>query len=111
MVNLQQDRLDSVFGALSDGTRRAILARLSQGPANVTEIAKPFKSSLPAITKHLNVLEASGLIQRKNQGRMRVCELNPATLSIAATWLDRYTTFWEERLDSLERLLNSEEEK
>lgn len=109
MVNLQPERLDSIFGALSDGTRRAILARLSQGPANVTELAKPFSSSLPAITKHLNVLEASGLIIRKSQGRMRVCEMNPETLSVAANWIDRYTQFWTERLDALEKMLNAEE--
>ncbi len=109
MVNLSQNRLDSIFGALSDSTRRAILARLSQSPATVSELAKPFSSSLPAITKHLNVLESSGLITRKAQGRQRVCEVNTETLSAAAAWIDRYSKFWTERLDALEQLINSEQ--
>lgn len=110
MVNSQQ-QLDAVFGALADPTRRAIAARLAQGSAPVSELAKPFTMSLPAITKHLNVLESAGIISRQSQGRQKICSLNQESIQMAAEWIDRYTRFWTERLDALEKLLTNEENK
>lgn len=109
MVNYQPERLDAVFGALADPTRRAILARLATGRATVTEVARPFDLSLPAITKHLNVLEGAGLIRREAAGRQKICRLEKGGIEAAAEWIDRYTRFWSVRLDALEELLTNEE--
>lgn len=101
MVNYQQSALDNVFGALSDGTRRAILAKLALGDALVTELASPFDMSLPAVSKHLGVLERAGLITRAKDGRIRRCTLEAGPLKHAASWINDYRRFWEGQLDSL----------
>jgi len=97
--------LSSIFSALADPTRRAILARLSEGEAPVKELAAPFDLSGPAITKHLKVLERAGLIARGREGQMRPCRLEPHALAPAADWLDQYRAMWEERLDRLDSYL------
>lgn len=98
-------RLDLTFGALADPTRRAILARLSEGEATVGELARPFRVSRPAISKHLRVLERAGLVQRERDGRISRCELDAEPMRDASEWVERYRAFWEERLDSLSRYL------
>jgi len=96
------DRLGTTFAALADPTRRAILARLVLGEASVTELAAPFQMSLPAISKHLKVLEHAGLIARGRAGPSRPCRLKAAPLKDAVNWLEHYRSFWEESLDRLE---------
>lgn len=96
-------RLDRTFGALADSTRRAILARLAQGDASVGELARPFRVSRPAISKHLRVLERAGLVRRTREGRVSRCELEAVAMREAAEWVDRYRVFWEGRLDALAR--------
>jgi DNA-binding transcriptional ArsR family regulator len=95
-------QLDGVFSALADSTRRAILGRLAHGEASVTELAEPFEMSLPAITKHLKVLERAGLITRGRQAQWRPCRLAPEPLHEVANWLEQYSRFWEGSLDNLE---------
>ena len=95
------DRLDSTFAALADPTRRAILARLASGEVAVNELAEPFDMSLPAISKHLKVLESAGLIARGRDAQRRPCRLEPAPLKDAVEWLERYRRLWEDRLDGL----------
>jgi DNA-binding transcriptional ArsR family regulator len=95
-------QLNLTFSALSDPTRRAILARLATGEATVTELAKPFKISLPAISKHLKVLERAGLIVRGRAAQWRPCRLEPAALEGAAEWLEDYRVFWEGSFDRLD---------
>lgn len=95
------DRLDRVFHALSDRTRRALLRRLSQGPAMVTELAAPFDMSLPAVSKHLRVLERAELVERSVNGRVHRCSFGPAPLREIERWLDDYRAFWEGSLVSL----------
>jgi len=104
MVEYRQD-LDAVFAAVSDPTRRAILAALARKSATVTEIAKPFPVSLNAISKHLMVLERAGLIRRRVVGREHHCSIQAKRLREAARWFDHYRVFWEERLDALEHHL------
>jgi DNA-binding transcriptional ArsR family regulator len=103
VVEYSSRGLDAVFAALSDPTRRAILASLSRSPATVTRIARPFPVSLNAVSKHLMVLEQAGLIRRAKIGRERRCSLEVKPLRRAANWLDHYRQFWEVRLDALER--------
>jgi DNA-binding transcriptional ArsR family regulator len=105
MVKHQSDSLNEIFGALADPTRRAILARLALGEITVGELAEPFEMSLPAVSKHLNVLEAAGLVQREKQGRLRRCQLDGRPLEAAAGWIEEYRRFWEAQLDSLARYL------
>jgi DNA-binding transcriptional ArsR family regulator len=100
MVN-NQERLDAVFGALSDPTRRAILAKLAKGESTVTELAAPFDMTLPAVSKHLRVLESAGLLEREVDGRVHRCRLHPQPLADAATWLEHYREFWEGQFDAL----------
>jgi DNA-binding transcriptional ArsR family regulator len=95
------DPLDAVFSALADPTRRAIVVRLAQGEASVSELAEPFDVSLPAVTKHLAVLERAGLLEHDKRGRVRHCRLVAAPMGIADEWLRTYRVFWERRLDSL----------
>lgn len=104
-----QDRLSLTFSALSDPTRRAMLARLAQGEANVSDLAKPFLQdmSLPAITKHLKVLEKAGLITRTREAQWRPCKLNPDALKDAADWMEQYRMFWEESFDRLDAYLKT----
>ncbi len=105
MVKYQPDPLSSVFSALADPTRRAILARLALGGTSVGKLAAPFEMSLPAVSKHLRVLEAAGLIQRERQGRVRRCQLEARPLKEAADWIGDYRRFWDAQLDSLARYL------
>ena len=98
-------QLDTTFAALSDPTRRAILARLTMGEATVTELAAPFAMSLPAISKHLRVLERAGLILRGRDAQRRPCRLRAAPLGDAAAWLGDYRQFWEESFDRLDEYL------
>ena len=99
------DHLSSTFSALADPTRRAILARLSKGERSVSELAEPFEMTLPAISKHLKVLEKAGLIQRSREAQYRPCKLNPKPLREAAQWVENYREFWEQSLDRLEDYL------
>ena len=108
------DRLSATFSALADPTRRAILARLALGETTVSELAKPFKMSGPAVSKHLKVLEHAGLIARGRAAQWRPCRLEPAALKGVGDWLESYRRLWEERLDRLEnylRTLQAEEKK
>ena len=97
--------LDTTFAALSDPTRRAILARLAQGEASVTELAAPFAMTQPAISKHLKVLERAGLVSRSRDAQRRPCRLQPEPLRRANAWLERYRRFWEGRFQHLDALL------
>jgi DNA-binding transcriptional ArsR family regulator len=99
------DRLNATFAALADPTRRAILARLCSGEASVTELAEPFEMSLPAVSKHLKVLERAGLIVRGREAQWRPCRLDPGPLKDAAAWLEHYRRFWEQSFDRLEDYL------
>jgi DNA-binding transcriptional ArsR family regulator len=112
MVNNLQS-LDSTFAALSDATRRGILARLAAGEISVSELAKPYDMSLPAVSKHLRVLESAGLITRRKDGRVQHCNLVAGPMKSAAEWIEHYRCFWEAQLDSLARFLedSSSEEK
>jgi DNA-binding transcriptional ArsR family regulator len=99
------DRLDRTFAALADPTRRAILARLSRGNASVTELAKPFEISLPAVSKHLKVLEQAGLIARGRERQWRPARLEAGPLKEVVEWAERYRRFWEESYDRLDEYL------
>jgi len=100
------DHLNATFSALADPTRRAILARLAAGEASVNELAEPFAMSLPAVSKHLKVLERAGLISRSRAAQWRPCRLAPEPLKEASEWLDEYRQFWDESLDNLAEYLN-----
>jgi len=108
---LDTDRLNATFAALADPTRRAILARLASGEASVSELAAPFEMSLPAVSKHLKVLERAGLITRGRAAQWRPCRLEAAPLKDAADWLEEYRRFWEESFDRLEDYLHELQEK
>lgn len=99
------DRLSVTLAAIADPTRRAILSRLSTGEATVTELAEPFDMTMPAISKHLKVLEKAGLIERGREAQWRPCRLRPEPLKQAADWIERYRQFWEDRLDRLDEYL------
>jgi len=101
-----QDVLSSTFAALADPTRRAILARLALGETSVTELAKPFEMSMPAVSKHLKVLERAGLISRGREAQWRPCRLDAGPLKDAASWIEEYRRFWSPHLDALERYLD-----
>jgi len=101
----RDDRLDLVFGALSHRARRALLARLERGPCIVTELAEPFQMSLPAVSKHVRVLERAGLVERRIDGRVHRCSLDPAPLREAERWLAQKRAFWEQTLDALTRFV------
>jgi DNA-binding transcriptional ArsR family regulator len=102
---MSADTLTRTFSALADPTRRAILARLAAGEASVTELAQPFAMSLPAISKHLKVLERAGLITRGREAQWRPCRLEARPLKGAVDWLEHYRIFWEQSLDRLEDYL------
>ena len=102
---MSPDRLSTTFAALADPTRRAILARLAAGGASVTELAEPFEMSLPAISKHLKVLERAGLIARGREAQRRPCRLEAGPLKDAADWLEQYRRFWEQSFDRLDDYL------
>lgn len=105
MVELQSARLDAVFHALSDATRRRMLRELTAGELTVTQLAEPYDMSLAAASKHVKVLEGAGLIRREVRGRVHICSIDAAPLSDAHEWLQFYERFWSTRLDELERLL------
>ncbi|HRG46778.1 MAG TPA: metalloregulator ArsR/SmtB family transcription factor [Leptospiraceae bacterium] len=105
------DQLSLTFGALADPTRRAILARLSKGEASVTELAEPYTMSMPAITKHLKVLEKAGLITRGREAQWRPCHLQAGPLEEVNNWLDQYRKFWEDRFDRLDEYLKELQKK
>jgi DNA-binding transcriptional ArsR family regulator len=103
-----EDRLDLVFQALANRTRRALLKRVSAGPARVTDLAAPFGMSLPAVSKHLGVLERAGLIKRTVQGRVHSCALGAEPMASAAAWLSAYRVYWEGNLESLAQFAEAE---
>ena len=105
------DRLSETFQALADPTRRAILARLTLGETSVNELAEPFEMSLPAVSKHLKVLERAGLISRSRDAQYRPCKLEAQTLKSIDEWLDEYRRFWEARLDRLDAYLKKLQRK
>lgn len=108
------DRLSTTFAALADPTRRAILARLALGETSVLKLAEPFNMSLPAVSKHLKVLERAGLITRTRDAQMRPCRIEARALKEADDWLEEYRRLWEERLDRLDdylRILQAQEKK
>ncbi len=107
--HVPNQRMDQVFKALSDGTRREMIERLTRGPASVGELAQPLSMSLPAVMQHLQVLEASGLVRSEKAGRVRTCHLEPDGLRLAEDWLGGQRTGWEHRLDRLGGFLNSDE--
>jgi DNA-binding transcriptional ArsR family regulator len=106
MPQISPDRLSTTFAALADPTRRAILAKLASGEASVTELAEPFKMSLPAVSKHLRVLERAGLIARGREAQWRPCRLEAGPLKTVADWLEFYRRFWERSFDRLETYLD-----
>jgi DNA-binding transcriptional ArsR family regulator len=105
------DHLSTTFAALADPTRRAILARLGDGETSVTELARPFDMTMPAISKHLKVLERAGLIVRSRDAQWRPCRLEAGRLKEASTWIERYRQFWEESFDRLDDYLKELQQK
>src|SRR6478609_3806288 len=101
----RSDPLDATFAALADPTRRAILARLASGECSVTELAGPFEMSMPAVSKHLRVLERAGLIARRREAQWRHCRIDASPLKEVADWAERYRHMWEARLDRLDTYL------
>ena len=104
---MNDDGLNMTFAALADPTRRAILARLALGETSVNELARPFEMSLPAVSRHLKVLEHAGLIARSRDAQWRPCRLKPEQLKTAADWLEGYRRFWEKRFDRLDAYLKT----
>ena len=102
---MSPDRLSTTLAALADPTRRAILARLALGETSVTELAEPFEMSLPAVSKHLKVLERAGLIARGREAQWRPCRIEPAALKAVDDWLEEYRRLWDARLDRLDNYL------
>ena len=108
-LKASDEDLNLVFSALSDPTRRSILERLSRGEASVGELAEPFDMSLPAISKHLGVLEHAGLLSRERDGRFFRCQLHAEPMRNAALWMERYRRFWSQQFDALEAYLSQED--
>jgi DNA-binding transcriptional ArsR family regulator len=111
VLDVQAERLDTVFAALADPTRRAIIARLARGEASVMELAQPFAMSQPAISKHIKVLERAGLVSRGRDAQRRPCRLEAAPLRDVTKWLERYRDLWESRFQRLDSLLDELKEK
>jgi len=111
MVKYPLNTLDTTFSALSDPTRRAILRRLKNRKQTVTELALPFNISLPAISKHLRVLEKAGLVVQEKEGRIHRCRLSAGPLQDAARWIENYRRFWEQSLDHLDEYLHELQQK
>ena len=109
MVESNSDRLDAVFRALADATRRAMVRNLARQPRSVGELAEPFEISLAAASKHIKVLEGAGLVQRDMQGRTHVCRLDARPLHAGMEWMRHYEQFWNQRLDALDDLLRAED--
>lgn len=108
---METDQLSNTFAALADPTRRAILARLIAGEASVTELSQPFEMSMPAVSKHLKVLERAGLIARGREAQWRPCRIKAAPLKDVSDWLELYRVVWEERLDRLDDYLRELKKK
>jgi DNA-binding transcriptional ArsR family regulator len=104
---MTSDHLSTIFGALADPTRRAILARLTEGETSVTELAAPFEMSLPAVSKHLKVLERAGLIERAREAQLRPCRLAAGPLREVAEWMEPYRQFWDESFNRLDSYLDT----
>ena len=104
-ATIDDDRLSETFAALANSTRRAILARLAEGGATVNELAEPFEMKLPAISKHIKVLERAGLVVRGQRAQYRPCALDPAPLEEVSTWAERYRPIWEARFDRMDDYL------
>ena len=102
---LEEDRLDATFAALANSTRRAILARLAEGEATVNDLAAPFDLTLPAVSKHIKVLEHAGLVARGRRAQFRPCALDPTRLAEIADWTDRYRHIWDDRFDRMDEYL------
>jgi DNA-binding transcriptional ArsR family regulator len=111
MVKYSELHLDVTFAALSDATRRGILARLAQGEASITDLAAPYHISLPAVSKHLRVLERAKLVARRKDGRVNRCRLVAEPMKDAARWIERYRQFWEQQFDALARFLEESQRK
>jgi DNA-binding transcriptional ArsR family regulator len=111
MVKCPPKRLTEIFGALSDETRRSIVVKLSRGPRCVTELAEPFEMSLPAVSKHLTILEGAGLVRRERIGRTHWLRLEPAALKEAGDWIESYRKYWEESFDRLDEHLKDIQKK
>ena len=109
-MNLAPSTIDATLAALADPTRRAILARLAQGEASVTELVRPFDISQPSISKHLKVLERAGLITRGRNAQFRPCRLEAAPLRAVAEWVEQYRRYWDEHLDNLDAYLKETQE-
>ncbi len=105
------DRLDNIFQALADPTRRAVLGRLGSGPASVSDLAEPFAMALPSFLKHIRLLEESGLIRTRKVGRVRTCAIEKRRLAMVDGWLARQRALWESRTDRLERFVMAAEKK
>ena len=108
---MPSDHLSTTFAALADPTRRAILARLATGECSVTELAEPFDMSMPAVSKHLQVLERAGLIARRHEAQWRHCRIDARRLKEVSDWAERYRHIWEQRLDRLDTYLNELQSK
>ena len=104
---VDDDRLSETFAALANTTRRAILARLAEGEASVNELAEPFALTLPAVSKHIKVLEQAGLVVRSRQAQYRPCALDPTRLAEVSTWTEQYRPVWEARFDRMDHYLSS----
>ncbi len=104
---MQAEKLNATFAALADPTRRAIVERLARGPVSVGELARPFEISLPAVSRHLKVLEGAGLIVRERDAQWRRCRIEPTGLKVAADWVEQYRRFWETQLDALAEFLET----
>jgi DNA-binding transcriptional ArsR family regulator len=102
VATLDDERLDETFAALANGTRRAILARLAEGAATVNELADPFDLQLPAVSKHIKVLERAGLVVRGKEAQYRPVALDPSSIEVASAWLDRYRPLWEASFDRMD---------
>lgn len=111
MVNIQTAQLDAIYSALGDSTRRALLEQLRQGPAKISDLARPQAMSLPGVMKHIGVLERAGLIRKMKKGRAVHCQLDASALRNAAEWISRYEDFWNQKLDSLADYLEELERK
>jgi DNA-binding transcriptional ArsR family regulator len=111
MVYYQSSNLDNTFAALSDVTRRGILTRLAQGEASISDLAAPYEMSLPAVSKHLRVLERAKLVQRRKDGRVHRCRLAADPMKGAAEWIEKYRRFWERQFDSLAQYLESSQKE
>jgi DNA-binding transcriptional ArsR family regulator len=111
MVYYQSSDLDNTFAALSDVTRRGILARLAQGEASISDLAAPYEMSLPAVSKHLRVLERAKLVERRKDGRVHRCRLAADPMKGAAEWIEKYRRFWERQFDSLAQYLEGSQKE